>query len=45
MVVMMLMADDPAVMGPFTVKRRLKALGWLATWTMAAAVVAMFVTA
>ena len=23
--------------------RRLKALGWLATWTMAAAVVAMFV--
>jgi NRAMP (natural resistance-associated macrophage protein)-like metal ion transporter len=45
MIVMMLMADDPAVMGPFVVKRRLKALGWLATWTMAAAVVAMFVTA
>jgi NRAMP (natural resistance-associated macrophage protein)-like metal ion transporter len=45
MVVMMLMADDPNVMGPFTVTRRLKALGWLATWTMGAAVVAMFVAA
>jgi NRAMP (natural resistance-associated macrophage protein)-like metal ion transporter len=44
MVVMMLLADDPTVMGPFTVTRRLKALGWLATWTMAAAVVAMFVS-
>jgi NRAMP (natural resistance-associated macrophage protein)-like metal ion transporter len=44
MVVMMLLADDPKVMGTFTVTRRLKALGWLATWTMAAAVVAMFVT-
>ena len=43
MVVMMLLADDPRVMGAFTVTRRLKALGWLATWTMAAAVVAMFV--
>ncbi len=45
MVVMMLLADDPRVMGPFTITRRLKALGWLATWTMAAAVVAMLVTA
>jgi NRAMP (natural resistance-associated macrophage protein)-like metal ion transporter len=45
MVVMMLMADDPAVMGPFTVTRRLKMLGWLAAWTMGAAVVAMFVAA
>jgi Mn2+/Fe2+ NRAMP family transporter len=44
MIVMMLLADDPRVMGAFTVTRRLKALGWLATWTMAAAVVAMFVT-
>ncbi|MEO8346050.1 MAG: divalent metal cation transporter [Betaproteobacteria bacterium] len=43
MVVMMLLADDPKVMGAFTVTRRLKALGWLATWTMGAAVVAMFV--
>jgi NRAMP (natural resistance-associated macrophage protein)-like metal ion transporter len=42
MVVMMLLADDERVMGEFTVTRRLKALGWLATWTMAAAVVAMF---
>jgi len=45
MVVMMLLADDPKVMGTFTVTRRLKALGWLATWTMAAAVVAMLATA
>jgi Mn2+/Fe2+ NRAMP family transporter len=44
MLVMMLMADDPKVMGPLTVTRRLKMLGWLATWSMAAAVVAMFVT-
>jgi NRAMP (natural resistance-associated macrophage protein)-like metal ion transporter len=44
MVVMMLLADDPKVMGPFAVTRRLKMLGWLATWTMAAAVVAMFAT-
>jgi Mn2+/Fe2+ NRAMP family transporter len=44
MVVMMLLADDPKVMGRFTVKRRLKALGWLATGTMAAAVVAMLAT-
>jgi len=43
MIVMMLLADDARVMGDFTVTRRLKALGWLATWTMAAAVVAMFV--
>jgi Mn2+/Fe2+ NRAMP family transporter len=42
MIVMMLLADDARVMGDFTVTRRLKALGWLATWTMAAAVVAMF---
>ncbi len=45
MIVMMLLADDPKVMGSFTVTRRLKVLGWLATWTMAAAVVAMFATA
>ena len=44
MVVMMLLADDRRVMGRFTVKRRLKALGWLATGTMAAAVVAMLAT-
>jgi Mn2+/Fe2+ NRAMP family transporter len=45
MIVVMLMADDAAVMGPFVVTRRLKMLGWLATWTMAAAVVGMIVTA
>jgi len=44
MVVMMLLADDAKVMGRFTVTRRLKALGWLATGTMAAAVAAMFAT-
>ncbi|HVR94419.1 MAG TPA: divalent metal cation transporter, partial [Casimicrobiaceae bacterium] len=44
MVVMMLLADDPKVMGDFVVTRRLKALGWLATGTMAAAVVAMIAT-
>ena len=44
MVVMMLLADDAKVMGGFTVTRQLKALGWLATGTMAAAVVAMFAT-
>ena len=41
--VMMLLAAKPAVMGPFTVSRRLKALGWLATAVMAGAVVAMVV--
>ena len=44
MVVMMLMADDARVMGAFTVTRKLKALGWLATGTMAAAAAAMFAT-
>ena len=44
MVVMMLLADDAKVMGGFIVTRRLKALGWLATGTMAAAVAAMFAT-
>jgi Mn2+/Fe2+ NRAMP family transporter len=44
MVVMMLLADDQKVMGSFTVTRHLKALGWLATGTMAAAVAAMIAT-
>jgi Mn2+/Fe2+ NRAMP family transporter len=43
MAVMMLLAAKPAVMGRFTVGRRLRALGWLATGVMATAVVAMFV--
>src|SRR5262252_2873353 len=42
MAVMMLLGRDPAVMGRFTVSRRLKVLGWLAVAVMAAAVVAMF---
>jgi NRAMP (natural resistance-associated macrophage protein)-like metal ion transporter len=43
MVVMMLLAAKPAVMGRFVVGRRLRALGWFATGVMAAAVVAMFI--
>lgn len=42
MVILMLMVADPAVMGPFVARRRLKRLGWLATGVMAAAVTAMF---
>jgi NRAMP (natural resistance-associated macrophage protein)-like metal ion transporter len=42
MAVMMLLAANPAVMGPFVVSRRLKILGWLAVGVMAAAVAAMF---
>jgi NRAMP (natural resistance-associated macrophage protein)-like metal ion transporter len=45
MVVMMLLAAKPAVMGAFVIKRQLKLLGWLATAVMAAAVVAMFALA
>ena len=41
--VMMLLAAKSAVMGPFVISGRLKALGWLATAVMAAAVVAMVV--
>jgi len=44
MMVMMLLADDRKVMGTFTVTRPLKAFGWLATGTMAAAVAAMLAT-
>jgi len=44
MAVMMLMAGRVDIMGRFTVKRRLKVLGWLAAIVMATAVVAMFVT-
>ena len=42
MVVMMLLAVRPAVMGRFVIGRRLHALGWFATAVMAAAVLAMF---
>ena len=44
MAVMMLLAVKPEVMGTFVVKRRLRALGWLSTGVMAAAVVAMLAT-
>ncbi|MDD5325287.1 MAG: divalent metal cation transporter [Polaromonas sp.] len=44
MVVMMLMAVRPDIMGQFVISTRLKMLGWLATLMMAAAVCAMFLT-
>ena len=43
MVVMMLLAANPKVMGTFTLRWKLKVLGWLATITMGVAVVAMLV--
>ena len=43
MAVMMFLATDRRVLGKFTVRRRLKLAGWLATATMAAAVAAMLV--
>jgi Mn2+/Fe2+ NRAMP family transporter len=44
MAVMMLLSAKPEVMGPFTSRPRLRALGWISTLVMAAAVVAMFAT-
>jgi hypothetical protein len=44
MVIIMLMAMRPDVMGRFVLPRMLWAIGWLCTGTMAAAVVIMFVT-
>jgi NRAMP (natural resistance-associated macrophage protein)-like metal ion transporter len=44
MVVIMVMAMQPRVMGPFVLPRPLWAMGWLTTGVMAAAVVAMFAT-
>jgi NRAMP (natural resistance-associated macrophage protein)-like metal ion transporter len=44
MVVMMLLAQRPEVMGPFVVSPRLRALGWACTLAMLIAVVAMVVT-
>jgi NRAMP (natural resistance-associated macrophage protein)-like metal ion transporter len=43
MVVMMVLAAKPQVMGRFVVGRRLRVLGWFATAAMATAVIAMFV--
>ncbi len=44
MVVMMLMAVKPEIMGQFVIKTKWKILGWLATGLMSLAVVAMLVT-
>ena len=44
MVVVMMLAVRPAVMGKLVISRRLRVLGWLCTGVMAAAVLAMFAT-
>lgn len=44
MVVMMLMAQHPDIMGRFVIHRRLKILGWICTGVMAGAVTVMFLT-
>ncbi|VVE01055.1 NRAMP family divalent metal transporter [Pandoraea cepalis] len=44
MTILMLMAGRRDVMGKFAISLRLKALGWLATGTMACAVLTMFAT-
>ena len=44
MVVIMLMATNPAVMGQFTLSRRLRLTGWLATAVMLIAAGGLFVT-
>lgn len=44
MVVMMIMARNPRVMGRFVLPRPLWALGWVCTLTMLAAVAIMFIT-
>ena len=44
MIVMMLMAVRPEIMGPFVLTKELKVLGWLATLMMGAAVFAMLLT-
>ncbi len=44
MVMMMIMATAPKVMGAFTLPWRLGAMGWLCTATMAVAVAIMLVT-
>jgi Mn2+/Fe2+ NRAMP family transporter len=44
MIVMMLMAVRPEIMGQFVITTRLKVLGWLATLMMVAAVFAMLLT-
>jgi Mn2+/Fe2+ NRAMP family transporter len=44
MVVMMIMASDPRVMGPFVLPGVLRTMGWLCTSAMAVAVAIMFAT-
>jgi NRAMP (natural resistance-associated macrophage protein)-like metal ion transporter len=44
MVVMLLLAREPAIMGKFTLTRRHTILGWIGVAVMLAAVIAMFVT-
>ena len=44
MVMIMLIASRPAVMGQFTLTRWLMGLGWLATAVMAMAAIGMFAT-
>ncbi len=44
MAVMMVLASQPKIMGPFVVTSQLKILGWLATAVMFTAVMAMLVT-
>jgi NRAMP (natural resistance-associated macrophage protein)-like metal ion transporter len=44
MVVVMLLASRPAVMGELVISRRLSVLGWVCTGVMALAVLAMFAT-
>ena len=44
MIVMMLLGSNERVMGKFRIGKRLRWLGWLATFVMLIAVVAMFVT-
>lgn len=43
MAVMMLMAVNPQIMGQYVISKRLKLMGWLATFIMLLAVVAMLV--
>ena len=44
MAVMMVLAADKRIMGPFVIRRWLQCLGWMATAVMAAAVIAMLLT-
>jgi len=44
MIMIMLMAAKPAIMGQFVLPIRLKAMGWLATAVMTAATIGMFAT-